>query len=96
MIHGIGAETPTQVLLFVAAAGAAGTREGLLLVFTFLVGLLISNTLIVITSTLGFHQARRHTTAHMLLGGVAGLFSMAVGTLFLVGMGDVLPPIFSR
>src|SRR5438876_2278282 len=43
MIHGVGAETPTQVLLFVAAAGAGGKPEGLLLLGSFLVGLLSSN-----------------------------------------------------
>ena len=46
MIHGIGAETPTQVLIFLAAAGAGGKLVGLTLLGCFLVGLLTSNTLI--------------------------------------------------
>ena len=44
MIHGIGAETPTQVLIFLAAAGAGGKAVGLTLLGCFLVGLLGSNT----------------------------------------------------
>ncbi len=96
MIHGIGAETPTQVLLFIAAAGAAGHREGITLVLTFILGLLLSNTLIVLASTLGFQQARQHSTAYLLLGGVAGVFSITVGTMFLFGLGGMLPAIFGQ
>ncbi|MFN2626170.1 MAG: hypothetical protein ABR520_08835, partial [Mycobacteriales bacterium] len=36
MIHGVGAETPTQLLLFLAAAGVAGRGGGVLLLVTFL------------------------------------------------------------
>ena len=38
MLHGIGAETPTQVLIFLAAAGAGGVAVGLLLLGCFIVG----------------------------------------------------------
>ena len=41
MIHGVGAETPTQVLLLVSAAGVGGTAMGLLLLAVFVAGLLI-------------------------------------------------------
>ena len=39
MLHGIGAETPTQILIFTAAAGAGGKAAGIAVLGAFLVGL---------------------------------------------------------
>ena len=94
LIHGIGAETPTQVLLFIAAAGAAGRQLGVALVLIFILGLLISNSIITVLSTFGFLRARKNAPALMLLGGLAAVFSLTVGTLFLLGQGSILPAIF--
>jgi hypothetical protein len=45
VIHGLGAETPTQILLFLLAANLGGTWAGLLGLLMFIVGLLVMNTL---------------------------------------------------
>ncbi len=45
VIHGFGAETPTQLLLFLLAANLGGTAAGLLGLLMFIVGLLAMNTL---------------------------------------------------
>ena len=45
VIHGLGAETPTQILLFLLAANLGGTAAGLLGLLMFIVGLLVMNTL---------------------------------------------------
>jgi len=45
VIHGLGAETPTQLLLFLLAANLGGTWSGLLGLFVFIVGLVAMNTL---------------------------------------------------
>jgi hypothetical protein len=45
VIHGLGAETPTQLLLFLLAANLGGTWSGLLGLFVFIVGLVVMNTL---------------------------------------------------
>ena len=45
VIHGLGAETPTQILLFLMAANLGGTGAGLLGLLMFIVGLLVMNTL---------------------------------------------------
>jgi len=45
VIHGLGAETPTQLLLFLMAANLGGTAAGLLGLLMFIVGLLLMNTL---------------------------------------------------
>jgi high-affinity nickel-transport protein len=45
IIHGLGAETPTQLLLFLVAANLGGTAAGLLGLLMFIAGLLVMNTL---------------------------------------------------
>jgi len=45
VIHGLGAETPTQLLLFLVAANLGGTGAGLLGLLMFILGLLLMNTL---------------------------------------------------
>ena len=38
VIHGLGAETPTQILLFLMAANLGGTAAGLLGLLMFILG----------------------------------------------------------
>lgn len=45
VIHGLGAETPTQLLLFLLAANLGGTASGLLGLLMFIAGLVLMNTL---------------------------------------------------
>ena len=94
MIHGIGAETPTQVLIFVAAAGAGGPAVGIVLLAVFLAGLLASNTGIAIASTYGFLAAGRSFKIYAGVALVTGTFSIIVGFLFVFGKGTVLPALF--
>lgn len=94
MIHGIGAETPTQVLLFVTAAGVGKGFTGILLLFTFVFGLVISNTLISVLSILGFAKAKKDSNLYIGLGLITAIFSIVVGLLFLFQKGKVLPVIF--
>lgn len=91
IVHGIGAETPTQVLLFIAADGAAGSRLGAILVMVFILGLLISNAIITVLSTFGYVGARKNTPVLMFLGGLTAAFSLTVGTIFLLGQSSTLP-----
>lgn len=91
IIHGIGAETPTQLLLFIAAAGAGGNVLGSLLVITFVFGLIISNSLIIILSILGIAKAQHDANIYLFLAGVTAVFSLIVGILFLLGKASTLP-----
>ena len=54
MLHGIGAETPTQVVIFAGAAGVAGAWSGLLVLGAFLLGLLAANTAVAAAAACGF------------------------------------------
>jgi len=94
MIHGIGAETPTQVLIFLTAAGAGGKAAGMLLLMCFLAGLLTSNTLIALASAFGFVGATRKFWLYATISVVTAVFSLGIGTLFLFGRATFLPAIF--
>jgi high-affinity nickel-transport protein len=94
MLHGVGAETPTQVVIFLTAAGVAGTGTGVLLLVVFLGGLLLSNTAIAAASTFGFLQAGRNFAVYATVSVVTGALSLALGGLFLFGQGSVLPAFF--
>ena len=94
LIHGVGAETPTQVLVFLAAAGAGGTGVGIVLLLVFLAGLLTSNTGIALASTYGFLAAGRSFAVYVTVAVVTGAFSLIVGALFLFGRGTLLPALF--
>ena len=61
MVHGVGAETPTQVLIFLTAVAAGGKlrRRGRAR-GTFLVGLLASNSMITLGSAFGFLRASQN------------------------------------
>lgn len=80
-IHGIGAETPTQVLLFVTAAGAGGII-GSVLLLVFVIGLLVSNSIVLILSIFGFINAKKYKI-YSVLGLFAGGISLLVGIIFL-------------
>jgi hypothetical protein len=91
MIHGIGAETGTQVLIIAAVGGAAGAGLGIPMMVAFIVGLLISNTIIVILSSTGFVASQARQRVYLAFGVAAGAFSLVVGFLFLFELEGLLP-----
>jgi high-affinity nickel-transport protein len=94
MIHGIGAETPTQVLVFLAVAGAGGVLSGILVLIAFIAGLLTSNSLITVGSALGFLKASKNFAIYASVAILTGAFSLVIGTIFVLGKTTVLPAIF--
>jgi high-affinity nickel-transport protein len=94
-IHGVGAETPTQVLIFLAAAGTGGVGVGIAVLLAFIVGLLVSNSLITVGSAFGFLSASRNFTLYATVAVVVALFSLVLGTLFVLGRESLLPAFFS-
>ncbi len=71
LIHGIGAETPTQVL-----ALAAGTAS----LVPFLAGLFLANTVVAVVAAVGLTERRLRG-----LNVVVGLFSIYVGVAYALG-----------
>jgi high-affinity nickel-transport protein len=91
LLHGIGAETGTQVLIIGTAVGAAskGMAVGTLLVFV--LGLLISNSVVIGLTTAGFVSARKRQGIYVGAGAVAAVFSLFLGFLYLSQSGGILP-----
>ena len=90
MIHGVGAETGSQALLLAGVAGVTGVT-GVVILLAFVVGLLISNTLVAVVSASGFIGAQRLRTVYVIVGAVAGLASLLIGFVFISGFGTELP-----
>ena len=93
MIHGIGAETGTQVLLIAAIGGASAEGLGIPMMVAFIVGLLISNSIVVAVTATGFIASRFRERIYVAIGVVAGTFSLVIGAIFLLGLETRLPSI---
>jgi cytochrome c biogenesis protein CcdA len=94
VMHGTGAETPTQVVLF-ASAGAAGSPTGaVIILLAFLAGLIISDVGVAAAWLTGLLGTRRLPAVQVCLGAATGLSSLAVGALFIADRTAVLPALF--
>ena len=91
MIHGIGAETGSQVLLIAAVGGASSAGLGVPMLFAFVIGLLLSNFAIVLVSSVGFVSSQARERVYVAFGAIAGVFSLFVGGIFLLGLDGRLP-----
>jgi high-affinity nickel-transport protein len=85
MVHGVGAETPTQLVIFITIAGVGGAAVGEVLLAMFLLGLLVSNTVITLGSALGFMRASKNWAVYVTVAVLTAAFSLIVGTLFVLG-----------
>ena len=94
MVHGVGAETPTQLVIFLTAAGTSGKAAGVAVLAAFIVGLLTSNTMITLGTSFGFLKASQNWTIYVTVAVLTGAFSLVIGILFLSGKGSLLPAIF--
>lgn len=91
VIHGLGAETPTQILLFLMAANLGGTAAGLLGLLAFIVGLLAMNTLMCASAAGLFSATFAKPGALRALTLLTSAYSIVVGAIFLLGSASKLP-----
>jgi len=91
IIHGLGAETPTQILLFLMAANLGGTAVGLLGLLAFIVGLVAMNTLMCASAAGLFSATFAKPGALRALTLLTSAYSIVVGTIFLLGSASKLP-----
>ncbi|MSS70697.1 MAG: hypothetical protein EXS64_04320 [Candidatus Latescibacteria bacterium] len=89
MIHGIGAETPTQLLLFLVATGLGGASLGVFGVLSFVVGLLVTNTLMCAASIGLYGSAAGRASVYRAVA--TGTYSLVVGLVFIFGLTNLLP-----
>jgi high-affinity nickel-transport protein len=93
MLHGVGAETPSQLLLFITAAGVGSKAFGLAVCVSFIVGLVASNTMVAIASALGVTGGRRLPVVYVGLAGLTAAFSLFLGTAYLFARDDLVQAI---
>jgi high-affinity nickel-transport protein len=91
VIHGLGAETPTQILLFLMAANLGGTAAGLLGLLMFILGLLAMNTLMCASAAGIFSATLARPNALRALTLATAAYSIIVGGIFLFGSAGKLP-----
>jgi len=94
-LHGIGAETPTQVIVFLAAATAGGIGAGLAVLLAFVVGLVVANSAITMASAFGLAAASKGRRVQLTMGVATAAMSIVIGSLFLLGIDGVLPAFFA-
>jgi cytochrome c biogenesis protein CcdA len=87
LIHGIGAETGTQVLIIATAVGAGTKVMGVAALLAFVAGILISNTFVTLATAYGFVSAQRRQFVYVVAGALAASFSLVVGLIFLFHSG---------
>ena len=92
MLHGVGIESPTQIAIFVASTAAVGVGFGLILLATWVVGLLVANAIIAGLAGAGLLQAERSFPIYAGLAIIVSVMSIALGVLYLLGL-DILPGI---
>lgn len=95
MLHGIGAETPTQVLVFLAAANAGGAVAGLVVLTAFLLGLALANSAITLGAAYGFLASHNRGWVYTSLAGATAVVSLFVGILLVAGQDALLPAFFA-
>jgi high-affinity nickel-transport protein len=93
ILHGIGAETPSQLALFFLAKSLGGTANGLMGLGAFCFGLVVMNGLM--TATLGgaFRSGKFHPRFYGVIAWTGAAYSCIIGIIFLLGISDRLPQI---
>jgi high-affinity nickel-transport protein len=91
IIHGLGAETPSQLLLFLLAANLGGVARGFLGLAVFLAGLLAMNTLMTASAVGIFGLSATKPKVLRFVIGATALYSVVVGSIFLFGASTLLP-----
>lgn len=91
VLHGTGAETPTQVVLFATAASAGSVAGAGLVLLAFVVGLIVSDVAVAAVWLSGRTGALRVPFGQVALGLATGLASVAVGLAFILERSALLP-----
>jgi hypothetical protein len=93
LLHGTGASTPTQVVLFATTAAAGSTADAALVLAAFVGGLVVTDLGIAAAWVSGLIGARRAPAVQIALGVVTGVASVTLGALILTGYSDIVPPL---
>ncbi len=87
MLHGIGAETPTQIVLLLTAAQVGGIAAGLGILAAFVVGIIVSNTAVALASSYGYGSLSRVWPIYLGMAALTSVFSLWLGFQYLFSDG---------
>jgi high-affinity nickel permease len=93
VVHGLGAETPSQLAIFLLASNLGGMSKGFVGLGMFIVGLLVMNTLMTSLAVGLFGATSRIPRFQFVITALTAIYSLAVGALFLFGSSQILPPL---
>jgi len=91
ILHGVGAETPSQLALFFLTANLGGTSRGMLGLAAFSVGLVAMNALMTASMGGAFRASGHHPRFYQLIAWTGAAYSCIIGCIFLFGISDHLP-----
>jgi len=80
VLHGIGAETPTQLTLFASSMGLKDIYLILFQILMFTVGLFVATLLIIFSVSWLFQKASKRKKVYVVLGIITGLYSVVLGS----------------
>ncbi len=91
VLHGIGAETPSQLALFFLTANLGGTSRGMLGLAAFALGLVAMNALMTASMSSAYKAGGHHPLFYSAIAWTGAAYSLILGVIFLFGMSDHLP-----
>ena len=95
MIHGVGAETPSQLALFFLAKSLGGTANGMMGLGAFCVGLIAMNALMTASMGGAFSASGHHPRFFQAIAWTGAAYSCVIGVIFLFGISNWLPTLGS-
>lgn len=91
MLHGVGAETPSQLMLFLLASRLGGSTQGMLGLGAFALGLVTMNGVMTASLSGVFGTRLQHPLAGRILVWTGAAYSCGIGAIFLFGWSSALP-----
>jgi high-affinity nickel-transport protein len=91
ILHGIGAETPSQLALFFLTANLGGASRGMLGLAAFAVGLVAMNAAMTATMGATYRAGGHHPAFYRAIAWTGAAYSCIIGVIFLFGVSGRLP-----
>lgn len=89
-LHGIGAETGTQVLLIASLSKTGSSPASVMMLSSFVLGMLLSNVTLALMLSEGYSKMFLTTRWLSVIGAVVAIGSMVIGFMFLFGYSEFL------
>jgi high-affinity nickel-transport protein len=84
VLHGVGVESPTQILALGSAMTLGNPVLGLGLVALFAFGMIVSNMAVALLAIYGFQSARQRQIVFLVLSLISAVFSAIIGVMLLL------------